>query len=164
MKLEVGKGIYAYVEQLENLEFTAGPMIGKAIYAGAKIVADEISRNIDAIPTDDRPYVEEGVKRTGLKSIQKAALKASFGIAPEQNQNGYINVKLGFDGYNQLQSKKYPKGQPNAMIARTIESGNSFTQKHPFIAPAVRWTKASAELEMQKVIDTELYKKISQGG
>lgn len=158
MKLQVGEGIDNYVDMLGNLEFHADDMIGEAIYQGAKIVADEVKKNIAQIPVDNRVWVEEGSKRTGLRSIQIQGLKESFGIAHKRNDYGYINVKVGFDGYNNLRTNEYPSGQPNAMIARTIESGNSFTQKHPFVTPAVRASKERAELAMQQVIDTAISK------
>lgn len=155
MRLQVGSGIDNYVRELQNLEISAPEAIGKAIYQGADIVADAIKANIQALPVDDRKHPD---KVTGIKSIQKKGLIESFGISPSRNDNGYINVKAGFDGYNKLKTKKYPQGQPNAMIARTFESGNSFTKKIPFVAPAVRATKDAAERKMAQVIDTETTK------
>ena len=73
-----------------------------------------------------------------------------------QNENGYINVKLGFDGYNSVKTKKYPKGQPNALIARVTESGSSYRTKTPFIRPAVRATKKAAEQAGQAKIDERI--------
>ena len=156
MRLQVGKGMDEYLQKLGNLELTAPEAIGEAIYQGADIVADAIRTNIQNLPVDDRPGIKD--KITGLKSIQKKGLLVSFGISPSRNDNGYINVKAGFDGYNAIKTKKYPKGQPNAMIARTFESGNSFTKKIPFVAPAVRATKDAAELKMAQIIDAETSK------
>lgn len=158
MRLQVGSGIDNYLNKLENLDLTAPEAIGKAIYQGADIVADAIRTNIQNLPVDDRPGIKD--KITGLKSIQKKALlaKGTFGLSPSRNDHGYINVKAGFDGYNTLKTKKYPQGQPNAMIARTFESGNSFTKKIPFVAPAVRATKDAAELKMAQIIDAETSK------
>ena len=150
MRLQVGKGIDEYLRQLGNLEFDAPQAVGEAVYEGAKVVADQVKKNIEALPVDDGQYKD---RVTGLRSIQKEGLKRGFGIAKMKNENGYIHVKLGFDGYNKLRSKKYPKGQPNVMIARTFEGGNSFTQKIPFVAPAVRQTRAEAERKMESVID-----------
>lgn len=150
MRLTVGKGIDQYINNLTNLEMRTDGLIGRAVYEGAKIVTDAVSRNIDGIPTDDRPSAET---RIGLRSLQKAALKSSLGIAKHQVDNGYYNVKVGFDGYNNIRTDKYPSGQPNAMIARTIEAGNSFTRKHPFVGPAVRSSRAAAEKAMADVIN-----------
>lgn len=154
MRLQVGKGMDEYLQKLGNLELRAPESIGKAVYKGADIVADAVKANINNMPVEDQ-YSE---RITGIKSIQKIGLIKSFGIAKMRDDNGYYNVKLGFDGYNALKTKKYPQGQPNAMIARTFESGNSFTKKIPFVAPAVRATKEAAEAKMTQVIDTEVSK------
>lgn len=154
MRLQVGKGMDEYLQKLGNLELRAPESIGKAVYKGADIVADAVKANINNMPVEDQ--FSEHI--TGIKSIQKIGLIKSFGIAKMRDDNGYYNVKLGFDGYNALKTKKYPQGQPNAMIARTFESGNSFTKKIPFVAPAVRATREAAEAKMAQVIDTEVSK------
>lgn len=157
MKLTVGNGIDQYIKQLTNLEYNAPEVIGEAIYEGAKIVADAIKQNLEAIPTDEG-YADEGEKLNGIKQIQKKGLINGFGIAKMKNDNGYVNVKVGFHGYNALKTKKFPSGQPNVMVARTVESGNSFTRKHPVVSPAVKATRDAAEKKMAQVIDTEIAK------
>lgn len=157
MKFQVGSGIDQYIGELENLEFKSEEMIGHAIYEGANIVADAIKERLESLPIDDG-YAGEGEKLTGIKTIQKKGLIEGFGIAKMKNENGYYHVKVGFHGYNGLKTKKFPAGQPNVMIARTIESGNSFTKKSPFVAPAVRSTKEPAEQKMAEVIDNEIEK------
>lgn len=157
MRLTVGSGINNYVRKLENLSNATDETLGKAIYEGSKIVADAIKENIDSIPVDEG-RVKDGQKLNGLKKLQIVGLKESFGISKSRDDDGYINVKAGFDGYNLIKTKKYPKGQPNAMIARTIESGNSFTRKHPFVAPAVRETREQAEKTMAEIVDNEISK------
>lgn len=155
MRFQVGKGMDEYLQKLGNLEMTAPLAIGRAVYDGAKVVADAVKQNIEALPVDDSPHSE---KVTGLKSIQKEGLKHGFGISKSEITNGYKHVKLGFDGYNKLKTKKYPSGQPNAMIARTFEAGNSFTKKTPFVGPAVRSSKNQAEATMERTIDAEINK------
>lgn len=152
MRLQVGEGIANYTTQLENLQMLTDKALGKAVYAGADVVADKVKENLKSLPTSD-VYSE---RVTAPKTIQKKGLIDSFGIASMRNDNGYYNVKLGFDGYNGLKTKQYPSGQPNAMIARTFESGNSFTKKIPFVSPAVRATKDAAEMKMAQVVDSEI--------
>ena len=157
MKFQVGSGIDQYIGQLENLAFKSEEMVGQAIYEGASIVADAIRQNLNTIPVDDG-YANEGEKLNGIKTIQKTGLINGFGIAKMKNENGYYHVKAGFHGYNGLKTKRFPSGQPNVMIARTVEAGNSFTKKMPFVAPAVRATKDEAERKMAEVIDDEIEK------
>lgn len=155
MRLQVGKGLDQYLQQLGNLEEIAPRSMGKAIYEGANIVTDAIRRNIQAMSVDDTPYPEKVV---GIRSIQKQGLLDSLGIAKATTDNGFRNVKIGFEGYNKLKSTKYPNGQPNAMIARTFEGGNSFTMKQPFVGPAIRSSRLQAETEMANIVDNDIIK------
>lgn len=133
-----------YLSQLQNLEFQTDEMIGNAIYKGADIVADAIKANIQNLPS------------SACTETEKAGLLSGFGIAKMQDENGYFNVKAGFDGYNEDVTKKYPRGKPNSMIARSIEGGTSWKPKHPFIGPAVRATKDQAEQVMAEEIEKQI--------
>lgn len=145
-KFQVGNGIDQYVQTLQNLEFQSEDMIGRAIYQGAKIVADAVKGNISRLPS------------SVCKDVERDGLLDGFGVSKMQDENGYYNVKVGFDGYNADVTKKYPKGKPNSMIARAIEGGTSFQPKYPFVGPAVRATKDAAEKAMAEEIDKYLQK------
>lgn len=155
-------GINEYTRKLEKLGKSGEKIAGKAIYSAAGIVADKIKENISSLETVSdtenlRAYKNGGKSRLTVR--QKADLLSSFGISPmEMDDKGYYNVKLGFDGYNSIRTKKYPKGQPNQLIARVVESGSSYMDKQPFIRTAVQSAKKSAEEEMQRVIDEETKK------
>lgn len=148
MRLTVGKGMDEYLSKLGNLEYTAPQSIGKAIYEGAKIVADAVKGNIQNMR----------ISEDGLSEEQRKGLEKGFGISKAETKDGYRNVKLGFSGSNNVRSKNFPKGEPNVMVARQYEFGDSETQKQPFVAPAVRRTKGAAEEKMKQVIDTEITK------
>lgn len=152
------KGIDAYVSQLKTLQNKSDEVIGRAVYDGAAVVADAIRKEIDAIPivqnqrgTPEHPI--DGVTRT-----QKRGLQDGFGISPVQNDRGFINVRLGFAGYNKTKTKKYPKGQPNALIARAVNSGTSFRKKRRFVDKAVTASRAKAENAMGKSLDVNIEK------
>lgn len=151
------QGVEEYAMKLHKLGSGSQEIAGKAIYAAADIVANQIKSNIEALPTvleaDNVKAYRKGEK-SGISKRQKDGLKESFGIASMKlDNNGFYNVKLGFDGYNNVKTRKYPKGQPNQMIARTIESGATYMDKHPFIRPAVNATRKKALEEMQRIID-----------
>ena len=154
MKLSVGKGIDDYISSLEKLNLASESHIKMAIYEGVKVVTDEIKKRIQAMP-EQEGYVE---RYTGIKVIQKKGLMHGLGISKMKSEDGGTNAKVGFNGYNLVKTKKHPQGQPNAMIARTFEGGNSFTKKIPFVAPAVRAKRAEAEEVMGKTIDREVSK------
>lgn len=159
MKLTVGKGMDEYLARLGNLSFTAPDAISKAVKVGGDIVTDQIRANLEVVPvTSEHDFGSAKRLRNGPREAEKQGLLDSLGIAPERNDNGYVNVKAGFDGYNNNPTKKYPRGQPNAMIARSVESGTSFMKKNPFVAPAVRQTREKAEMAMASTIDAEISK------
>lgn len=148
-RMVVGKGIDQYISNLEALATKSNDMIGRSIYEGARIVADEVKRGIAAIPV--------GQPKNGYVTIgQKTGLYEGLGIARMQDDNGFLNVKIGMDGYNSLKTKKYPKGQPNAMIARSLEKGSSFAPARPFISPAVNRAKERAEKAMAEELDRQI--------
>lgn len=153
------KGIDEYALKLSKLGNKSQEVAGKAIYAGAQVVADAIKRNIDSLEAVDDKYnliaYKQG-KKSKLSETQKKGLKEAFGITKMQkDSDGFYNVKLGFDGYNDVKTKKYPNGQPNQLIAIVTESGSSFMDKTPFVRPALNQTKKQAQEIMQKVIDEE---------
>lgn len=150
------KGLDVYVQHLSKLDNNTDQYIGKAIYKGADVVADSIKNAINSLPTDN------SFKKTGLKSgptsIQKEGLVHSFGISKMRRDGSALNVKIGFDGYNRVVTKRWSKGQPNAMVARSIESGTSFMQKNSFVSKGTRSAKSQCEEVMKKTIDEEIEK------
>ena len=154
-------GLTDYELMLSKLEGSTDEMIGKAVYAGAGIVADAIKENIKALPIVRGYGTEDNPLPGGVTAPQKAGLIDGLGIAPMQNDMGYLNVKIGFDGYNATKTEKYPQGQPNQLVARGVESGTSWKKKKPFIRPAVNSSRNRAEAEMARILDEE-FKKVSK--
>lgn len=156
MKFE---GLAEYEAQLLKVQELSRTAIGEAIYHGAKEIADAVKQNINALPVDNRTRVKEGLIN-GVSDVQKQGLIESFGIAKLQDDGGYVHVKLGFDGYNSVTTKSFPNGQPNSMIARSVNSGTSFRRQIPFVDNAVSQHKAAAEQKMKEQFDKVLSKAI----
>lgn len=156
----VGKGLNSYIEYLQKINAVTDEVIGEAVYNMAKEVADKVRANIQALPAEPKGKTTVRVSKhwvmSKLSEEQKKGLLDGFGVSPMQDDGGYINVKLGFDGYNRVKTKKYPKGQPNALIARVTESGSSYREKTPFIRPAVNASKKQAEQAGQMKIDEKI--------
>lgn len=159
-KFKVGDGIEKYIQSLETISNASDEMIGKAIYEGAKIVTDEIRTGLEGVPVDNR-FAKPGELITGLSQAQKNGLLDSLGITSMRREGGVYDVKVGFDGYNSIKTKTWPQGQPNAMIARSLESGTSFRAKNPVISKATRAAKDKAEEAMAKAFDDELEQRIN---
>lgn len=151
------KGIDDYAKALGTLWKESENIIKKAVYEGADIVANEIKQGLRSIPVDERVGAEENPV-TGVGRRQKADLINGFGLSPMENKDGYINTKAGFDGYGSIKTKKYPKGQPLAMLMRSVESGTSFRKKTPVIRKAVTRARKPAEAKMAETVETEIKK------
>lgn len=151
-------GLRDYELMLSKIEGLTDDMIGRAVYEGAGIVADAVKANIEALPIVTGYGTSENPLSGGVTAAQKAGLREGFGISKLQDDSGYLNVKLGFDGYNRTKTAKYPGGQPNQLVARGVESGTSWKQKKSFIRPAVNKTRKQAEQKMKDVLDEEISK------
>lgn len=151
-----------YALKVAALGKNSKAMAEKAIKRGAGIVADELRKNLEKVSAVDDMHNLMAYKKRGKAKLsikQKKGLLESFGITDvEMDSKGFYNAKLGFDEYNSIRTKKYPKGQPNQLIARALEGGTSFMDAQPFVRPAVNATRKAAKEEMQKVIDEECAK------
>lgn len=155
------KGIDEYSKVLDALEDESEKIIKSAVYKGAALVADEIKQGLKALPIEEGtnnlpPVGDARNKLTGVSRRQKADLIDSFGLAPIENDGGYIQTKAGVDGYGSVPTKKYPNGVPNVMLMRSIESGTSFRQKNPIFRKATNRARKRAEQAMSKEIDDQL--------
>lgn len=155
------EGIDNYISQLEKLYGDTEEIIGAAIYDGAGVVMQSVVNAIENIQVDNRFGTEEH-KTIGPSSYQKEGLRRSVGIAKLRQDGSFWNVKIGFDGYNQIRTKAWPQGQPNAMVARSVESGTSWMQKQPFMRNAERNSKVKCERTMANTVDREITKRIKE--
>lgn len=151
-------GIDNYIKRLNKLQqSTKDGVVGKTVYAGAAVVADSVRRAIQALPVGDGRAQGGGLVDT-VTLPQKAGLLDGFGISRMKDDDGFVNVKLGFDGYNSTRTEKYPRGQPNALIARSVNSGTTFRKKTKFVDKAVNSAKKAAEAAMDAACNREIEK------
>lgn len=148
-----------YLMRLSRLESELVEKVcGPAIYDAAGLVADNIILAFLQVPTDER-YGTPGTPAIGPKKIQKKALYECYGITEMQDDGtGFLNVKIGFDGYSGIKTKKWPNGQPNQLIARSIESGTSYMVKHPFVKEGVSVSRKKAIEILKKRVDENIQK------
>lgn len=149
-----------YLFKLSQLEALSREEIcGGAIYAGAAIVADAIREELDwGVDTDERFGTPEN-PAAGPKAIQKEGLFRSLGISSMRDDGkGFLNVKIGFDGYNRVITKKWPLGQPNQMVARSVESGTTWMKKNPFVKTGASKSRRKALAAMKKSVQESIEK------
>lgn len=116
---------------------------------------------IESIQTDERFGTPEN-KTVGPNAFQKEGLRRSIGIAKMRKEGSFWNVKIGFSGYNKITTKTWPSGQPNAMVARSVESGTSWMQKQPFMRKAENSSKVRCEQAMANEIDKQITQRVKE--
>lgn len=150
------KGLAEYEKMLSRLSTGSRQVAGKAVYAGAKIITDAVRKEIQDLKVRDHNFASPGNPTDAINPAQQKGLLDGLGIASMQEDKGYIHVKVGFKGYNGMKTAAHPQGQPNAEVARSLQSGTSYMIKQPFVTRAVQKNRKAAEKEMAKVIDVEI--------
>lgn len=151
-KLEF-KGMDKYIRQLNNVAWATRAVAKAAVYAGADVVANEIRKGMEGLSTVTNEYAMRCYqlrKPCYISDRQLKALLDSFGVARIQTRRGYINTKLGYDGYNSIKTRAWPYGQPNAMIARSCNNGSTAMIRQPFLDSAVARARDPAIRAMDK--------------
>lgn len=149
--------IEGFVKSIDNKTELA---IKRGLFDGAKVFADEIKKETQSLPEDygyiDRNKPRGKARLTGLTSKQIDGLVDGLGIAKMKRKGNRIYVSVGFNGYNNYRTKKYPNGQPNNMIARSLVKGTAYLQPNPFVQRAFEKAKSNAERRIIKEINRVL--------
>lgn len=152
MRIQGFDSIDQLITKFNKFDTDSEHMFNEALFDGAAVVADEVRNRISSIPIQERtrrggtPQWGTSKRRLdGITSIQKQGLESGLGIANFKNEGGTITTAIGFEGYN-------ADGEPNPKIARSVESGSSIRNKHPFVRPALNAAKGRAEEAMKKKI------------
>lgn len=153
------KGINEYARAMQRVYVKSSDIIGQAIYEGSSVLADGVKDELKKLPIDES-YGSPDKKIDGVTKRQKADLIDGFGISPMRDDKGYLNVKLGFDGYGRTKTKKYPKGVPIQLIARSLNTGTSFRKRNPFMDRAVRAKRKQVERKMMEQMDDGIKKEM----
>lgn len=161
----------AYLRRLAELQYNCEPVLKASIYEGARVATDEMRKTIIALP------VHRKGTAGGVREYEKAALLEGLGITPMGWDGDFLNVKLGFDGYykppdaelramrREVGSKSRSRrenGIPTVVVARSVESGTSFSQKTPFVRPTVNRIRKTVVAEMQRELEKQIGAKMKR--
>lgn len=141
MKIKGAEELYRALEMMSGIE--ADELAKRGLHEGMKPVADAVRSNLSSV-------IQNG----------NGDLLNSLGVSPiRRNDKGGWDVKVGFAGYDGRPQKGFPKGVPNTLKARALESGTSRGQpKRPFLRKAVNAVKSAALNNMQQEIEAGLEK------
>lgn len=167
-----GKGVQILNMNIDMLYRKFPEYCQQAVYNGSGVVADQFRSNLQAVPIshydhdpfkynrDPNKWGEGGfwfkgqdVKpMNGITASQKEGLLSSMGISPFKTGIETINKKIGVDGYNSTVTKKYAKGQPNAMILRSLEKGTTYRKAYQVVRNTANQTRYKCKKEMERTL------------
>lgn len=152
-------GLEEYSQKLQALKNTDA-IIKPALYDGAGILYDAVKSEIETLPTDEIWRYPSGSYPApkGIKEKQKEGLREGLGISRMENKGGTVNTRIGFSGYNNLQTKRFPGGEPNALVARELVLGTSRIPRNDFVKRAIRKAKPAAKAAMVKKAEEQIEK------
>lgn len=157
------KGLEEYEFKISKLAKQSKSLCKQAIYPAAGYMTDRIKEAVKALPIEEGknglpPFAPPGEKLSGISTKQRDDLVDSLGIAKMEEKEGYIYAKTGWDGYGSVKTKSWPKGIPNILLARSIESGTRFRVKKPFVRQTVNAHRRQTIKIMSQKVDTILEK------
>ena len=155
------KELAAFNRKLQILASDAETIMRWSLYDGAAVAANAMRASIGGLRTVSDAESLQAYRRRQpaiLSVRQKAGLLGGLGIAPMKGTTDGVNVRIGFDGYNDIRTERWPNGQPNIMIAASCEHGSSAMLEQPFIRPAFE----SARGTIVDAMEETAHKKIEE--
>lgn len=155
-------GIEAYIQQVRTIDGGTAKVCRAAVKAGAGVIADgirqELTSDVAAVTDKMALAAYQHKVKTYCSTSQKKGLLKSLGISKITVNKGIYSAKVGFDGYNDVKTELWPDGQPNALIAQSVESGRTWMIKQPFVRPTVKRLEKTTLEAMKQAADRELEK------
>lgn len=141
-------GLDEEVARLNAIGEAGYAAITAALYDGAGVIASAIAEAAKGLPVDTDPGHPFNAPLAAISPEDAADLAAGVGIARFDDTEDGRGTSVSIEGYTRRTEKGFPNGVPLPMIARSLESGSSVRQKHPFIRRAVNGAKAACEAAM----------------
>lgn len=141
------KGLENFSQMIVAMGERGGDVMKAAVYEGADVMTRALKEAIMELP-EEEGYLPNGAKRQVITKQEKQAMADHVGIASMDYIGGKVTTAIGFNGYTGHPTKKYPKGTPVALLARSIESGSSVRHKFPFIRTVGKTAKEKVQQAM----------------
>ena len=176
------EGMEQLYQAMDKLPEKAQKIASEALYEGAGVVADAVSKAISGISTEKFKYAKGG-KRKPSPEEKAILMNARHGVAKFRKTGVNVQTSVGFDnsGYAAItwnhaktgaSRTKYKAGKngrmvhasqgsgqsmkPVPLIANAINSGTSFMQKQPFLRKAFSQSKSAANAAIEAGLESRL--------
>lgn len=153
-RMTIGKGLDEFIRQCGDLQYKVDRIAGRALYAGAGVLADAMRSEIEALPVAENKHAKTG--RRNPTQVEKEGLLKGLGTAKKQQDGDSYNISIGFDGYNEDRTEKWPNGKPNAMIANSINAGTTFMRPNKFKNRAANKAREKAEAAAIEEVEKQI--------
>ena len=132
---------------MSKLSEKATDVAALALYDGAGVVADAVSRAVQGIVTEPFRYAKGGTTRKASPEEKAIIQSANKGVSKFRKNGISVTTSVGMQnaGYAELKGKRKPIPQ----IANAINSGTSFMEPQPFLNKAFRQSKRAAEAAIE---------------
>ena len=149
-------GLDEMLENMEALSERGQDIAAQALYEGAGIVADGVTKAVKGISTEPFRYAAGGRKRKPSPEEKAVLLKAKRGISKFKKTEDRVETNVGLQnsGYANMVGRR----KPIPVIANAINSGTSFMDKQPFFRQAVSGSESAAVTAMEKRMKEEIEK------
>ena len=165
------EGCDELLRKMDKLPEKAAEIAGKALYEGAGVMADAVSRAVQGIATEPFQYAAGGKKRKPSPEEKQIVMQAQHGVSKFKNTGTKIQTSVGFQksGYGKVtwnharaknsrtlykqkngrmvhasQEKGGASMKPVPLIVNAINSGTSFMEKQPFLRKAFSQNQSAA--------------------
>ena len=136
------RGSDELLRKMQRAPEKAAKIAAQALYEGAGIVADAVSRSVHGIRTKPFIKAQGGFQRLASPEEKAILENAPHGIAKFRKDLKEVSTKIGYQssGYAQLGGRTVPV----PLIANAINSGTSFRTKQPFFREAEKKSQKAA--------------------
>lgn len=168
-------GMQQLYDTFEKLPDKARKVAAEALYEGAGVVADAVSKAVQGIATEKFQYAKGDRRRLPSPEEKAILLNSRHGVAKFRKGGVNVQTSVGFDnsGYGVITwnhaktniRTKYKMGKkghmvhasqgtgesmkPVPLIANAINSGTSFMKKQPFLRKAFSQSKGPANAAIE---------------
>ena len=176
-------GMNELIQSLDKLPKEGARIASEALYEGAGVVADSVSRAGNSIRTQPFKYAKGGAKRLPSPEEKALVVNARHGVARFRKTGVNVQTKVGYQqlGYGAItwnhaktlnSRTKYKQGangrmvhasrgtgqsmKPIPLIINSINSGTSFMVRQPFMNKAISQSNAPAKAAMENGIKSRL--------
>lgn len=177
-------GMDELIRSLDRLPKEGARIASEALYEGAGVVADSVSRAGNSIRTQPFKYAKGGAKRLPSPEEKALVVNDRHGVARFRKTGVNVQTKVGYQtsGYGAItwnhaktyggSRTKYKQGangrmvhasrgtgqsmKPIPLIINSINSGTSFMVRQPFMNKAISQSNAPAKAAMENGIKSRL--------